>query len=140
MGWIKARNQWATAHSYFWIDLIRIGLGVLLIVKGVEFMSDPEQFGKVMQPFENWPGSWIIMHYVISTHFIGGFFLIFGLFTRISVAFLFPVSIGAVIANALGPVNGLELVWALVTLAACLYFFFNGPGKRSADHYLGILR
>ena len=140
MGWIATRNQWARAHSYIFTDLIRIGLGVLLIVKGVEFMSNPEQFNLVMEPFENWPGSWAIMHYVISTHFVGGFFLIFGLFTRISAAFLIPVAIGAVIANSLGPVNGLDLILAVVTLAACLYFFFNGPGKRSADHYLGILR
>ena len=140
MGWVKTRNQWALAHSYYLTDLIRIGIGVLQIVKGVEFMSNPEQFEEVMKPFKNWPGSWLIMHYVITAHFVAGFFLIFGLLTRWSAAFLIAISIGAVIANTLGQVNGLELILAIVTLAASLYFFYNGPGKRSADHYLGILK
>ena len=140
MGWLKTRNQWAKAHSYIWIDLIRIGIGVLLIVKGVEFMSNPEQFNLVMKPFENWPGSWAIMHYVISAHFVGGFFLIFGLFTRWSAAFQIPILIGAVLANLLGSINSVELTLALVTLAASIYFFYNGPGNRSADSYLKILK
>lgn len=139
MGWIKTRNQWAKAHSYYLIDLFRIALGVILIVKGVEFMSDPAQFEEVMKPFKNWPGSWAIMHYVISAHFVGGFFLIFGLFTRWSAAFQFPILIGAVLVNMKGEIDVLEMVLALATLIACIYFFYNGPGKRSADNYLKLL-
>ena len=136
MGWIKTRNKWANAHSYYWIDLLRIVLGVFLIVKGTDFMSNDMRFQEVMQPFEDWPGSWLIMHYVIGAHFIGGFFLIFGLFTRLSAGILIPVMMGAVLANLLGPIDTLETTLALVTFVACIYFFVNGPGKHSVVYYL----
>lgn len=136
MGRIKTWNKWANAHSYYWIDLIRIGLGVFLIVKGVDFMSNLEQLRIVMKPFENWPGSWAIMHYVVGAHFVGGLFIIFGLLTRWAVALQIPILIGAVLTNILGEMYPLQLLIALITLAACVFFFFYGSGKHSADYYL----
>ena len=73
MGTIKTWNKWANAHSYYGLDLLRLTLGVFLIVKGVSFMSDLDAFITAMQPYENLPGSWIILHYVAAAHFVGGF-------------------------------------------------------------------
>ena len=136
MGRIKTWNKWANAHSYYWIDLIRIALGVFLIVKGVDFMSNLEQLRVVMKPFENWPGSWAIMHYVVGAHFVGGIFIIFGLLTRWAVALQIPILVGAVLTNILGEMVPMQLLVALIILAACVFFFFYGSGKHSADYYL----
>ena len=136
MGRIKTWNKWANAHSYYWIDLIRIALGVFLIVKGVDFMSNLEQLRVVMKPFESWPGSWAIMHYVVGAHFVGGIFIIFGLLTRWAVALQIPILIGAVLTNILGEMVPMQLLVALIILAACVFFFFYGSGKHSADYYL----
>lgn len=136
MGWIKTRNKWANAHSYYWIDIIRVALGVFLIVKGVAFMSDTAQLYEVIKPFENWPGSWLIMHYVVAAHFVGGTFIIFGLFTRLSCGFMIPLLFGAILANLLGATDTVGTIQALVTLPICIYFVINGPGKHSADYYL----
>ena len=40
MGLIKKLNKWANAHTYLSLDLIRVLLGVVFFVKGIEFMSN----------------------------------------------------------------------------------------------------
>jgi uncharacterized membrane protein YphA (DoxX/SURF4 family) len=75
MGTIKTWNKWANAHTYYGLDLLRVALGVFLIVKGITFMSDLDAFIAVMEPYEDMPGSWIILHYVAAAHFVGGFLL-----------------------------------------------------------------
>ena len=57
MGRIKTLNKWANAHTYLPLDLLRMALGVFLIVKGIQFMSDPQEMNVVMEPFKNWPAS-----------------------------------------------------------------------------------
>ena len=136
MGRIKSLNKWANAHTYYPLDLIRVGLGVFLIVKGVGFMSNPEQMAEVFAPFENWPASWLIMHYVIGAHFIGGFFIIVGLLTRWASLLMLPILIGAILVNFIGEMDGQELLLASVVFLLCLFFMIYGSGKHSADYYL----
>jgi len=136
MGTIKALNKWANAHSYYLIDLVRIILGVYLIIKVVDFMSNPAQMNVVMEPFQNWPASWLILHYVIGAHFIGGIFIIVGLLTRWAVLIQIPILIGAILTNLLGEMNVSNLVSASIVLVLCLFFLFYGSGKHSTDNYL----
>lgn len=136
MGRIKSWNKWANAHTYYLLDLIRVALGVFLIVKGISFMSTPEQMTEVMKPFADIPGSWLTMHYVVAAHFVGGFLIIVGLLTRWAVGLQLPILIGAILVNFLGEMNTTNLVLALVILLACLFFLFYGSGKHSADYYL----
>ena len=136
MGRIKTWNKWANAHTNIGFDLLRITLGVFLIVKGVEFMSNTEEMTTVMEPFKNWPASWLILHYIPFAHFAGGFFIIIGLLTRWAVIIQFPLLIGAILTNFLGEMNSTNLILALVTLLVCIFFFFYGSGKHSADYYL----
>ncbi len=136
MGRIKTLNKWANAHTYIPLDLLRVTLGVFLIVKGVEFMSNPAEMAVVMEPFKEWPASWIILHYIPFAHFVGGFFIIVGLLTRWAVLIQFPLLIGAILTNFLGEMNQTNLVLAIITLVVCLFFLVYGSGKRSADYYL----
>ena len=136
MGKIKTLNKWANAHTYYWLDLVRAALGVFLIVKGVDFMSNLEQMVTVMEPFQDMPGSWLIMHYVIAAHFVGGFLIIIGLFTRWAVLSQLPILIGAILTNFLGEMNLTNLLTALVVFLICAFFLFYGGGKHSADYYL----
>lgn len=136
MGTIKTWNKWANAHSYYPLDLIRVALGVFLFVKGVNFMSNLDLFASMMRPFENLPGSWIILHYVAAAHFVGGFFIAIGLLTRWAVSFQFPILFGAIMTNFLGEMVPANLITASVVLLACLFFFVYGSGKHSSDYYL----
>ena len=69
MGTIKTWDKWADAHSYYGLDVLRVALGVFLFVKGVSFMSNLDLFMSMMRPYQDLPGSWIILHYAVSyTH------------------------------------------------------------------------
>ncbi|HMB65036.1 MAG TPA: DoxX family protein [Eudoraea sp.] len=136
MGKIKTLNKWANAHTYYWLDLVRAALGVFLIVKGVDFMSNLEQMVTVMEPFQDMPGSWLIMHYVIAAHFVGGFLIVIGLFTRWAVLTQLPILFGAILTNFLGEMNLPNLLTALIIFLICIFFVFYGGGKHSADYYL----
>lgn len=136
MGRIKTLNKWANAHTYLGLDLLRIALGVFLILKMGVFMSNQTQFIEVMKPFQSWPGSWLIMHYVIGAHFVGGIFIVLGLLTRWAVALQIPILLGAVVVNFIGEWNPGNLFLALGVLLICIFFLFYGSGKHSADYYL----
>ncbi|MEN8788889.1 MAG: DoxX family protein [Flavobacteriaceae bacterium] len=136
MGRIKSLNKWANAHTYVPLDLLRVALGVFLIVKGIEFMSDPVEMAIVMEPFKNWPASWLILHYIPFAHFAGGFFIIIGLLTRWAVTIQFPLLAGAILTNFLGEMNSTNLILSLVTLVVCIFFLFYGSGKHSTDFHL----
>ncbi|MEM7380431.1 MAG: DoxX family protein [Bacteroidota bacterium] len=136
MGRIKTLNKWANAHTYYWLDLIRVALGVFLIAKGVSFMSNLELMTEVMKPFENLPGSWLIMHYVIGAHFVGGFMIIVGFLTRWCALLQIPILIGAILVNFIGIMNLNDLLIATAVFLACIFFVVYGSGKHSADYYL----
>jgi hypothetical protein len=52
------------------------------------------------------------------------------------VAIQFPLLIGAILANFLGSMIPLNLLMASLVLLVCVFFFFYGSGKHSADYYL----
>ncbi|MBT8279938.1 MAG: DoxX family protein [Muriicola sp.] len=136
MGTIKAWNKWANAHTYYGLDLVRAALGVFLILKGVNFMSDAGAMALVMDPFRELPGSMMIIHYVAAAHFVGGFFIIIGLLTRWSVALQIPILLGAILTNFLGVMILSNLIQAVVVFLVCGFFIFYGSGKHSLDYYL----
>ncbi|WP_445383669.1 DoxX family protein [Robiginitalea sp. IMCC43444] len=136
MGRIKTLNKWANAHTYYALDLLRILLGAFLIYKMAIFMSNQQAFSEVIRPFQNWPGSWMIMHYIVGAHFVGGIFIIIGLLTRWAAALQIPILFGAVMANFLGEWHSGEFFLAFGVLLVCLFFLFYGSGKHSVDYYL----
>jgi len=136
MGTIKSLNKWANAHTYYPLDLLRVGLGVFLFVKGIDIMSNHQQMIEVIRPFENIPGGMGILHYVAPAHFVGGFLIVIGLLTRWAVLAQLPILIGAVLVNFIGTMNTTNLILALCVLLVCVFFLFYGSGKHSADYYL----
>lgn len=136
MGQIKTLNKWANAHTYYALDLIRIALGVFLIYKMADFMSNQEAFAEVMRPFRDWPGSWMIMHYIVGAHFVGGIFIIIGLLTRWAAALQIPILFGAVMVNFIGEWHSGQFFLAFGVLLVSLFFLLYGSGKHSVDYYL----
>ncbi|SHI81095.1 Uncharacterized membrane protein YphA, DoxX/SURF4 family [Arenibacter nanhaiticus] len=136
MDTIKSLNKWANAHTYYPLDLLRVALGVFLFIKGIQFMSNPVEMAEIFRPFQNMPmGIWI-MHYVAPAHFIGGFLLVIGLLTRLTVLAQLPILVGAILVNFFGEMNVNNLLLASITFLVCVFFLFYGSGKHSADYYL----
>ncbi len=133
---IKSLNKWANAHTYYPLDLLRIGLGVFLFIKGIDFMSNAEMLMELFKPIQNLAGGMLAVHYVIPAHFIGGILIVFGLLTRWAVIAQLPILIGAVLINFLGEMNTINLLMSIGVLLLCIFFMFYGSGKHSVDKYL----
>ncbi|HKL89854.1 MAG TPA: DoxX family protein [Allomuricauda sp.] len=136
MGLIKKLNKWANAHTYLMLDLIRLLLGIVLFVKGIEFMTNFEEMEKLALPFQNVPGGMIVLHYLVPAHFVGGILIMVGLLTRWAAIAQLPILFGAILTNFLGTMNTNNLMLALIVLLTSLFFVVYGSGKHSVDYYL----
>lgn len=132
---VKNLNKWANAHTYYPLDLIRIALGVFLFLKGTKFIVNSQYLIDLIEPLQGWMGSMMMIHYVAPAHMVGGILIAFGLLTRWSVAAQLPILIGAVAINFVGEMHTGNLILSLVALFLCIFFFFYGSGKHSADYY-----
>ncbi len=135
MGTIKSLNKWANAHTYFPLDLLRIALGILLFIKGINFMANSTILMQLFKPMENLAGGMVIIHYVAPAHFIGGMLIAFGLLTRWAIIAQLPILIGAIAINFVGAMDAANLILATITLLICVFFLFYGSGKHSLDYY-----
>ncbi|GAA4898474.1 DoxX family protein [Flaviramulus aquimarinus] len=132
---IKTLNKWANAHTYLPLDLVRVALGVFLFIKGINFMGNSEMLMELFKPIQNMAGGMLVIHYVAPAHFIGGILIATGLLTRWAILAQLPILIGAIIINFVGDMNSNNLILALITLLACLFFLLYGSGKNSLDYY-----
>lgn len=133
---IKKINKWANLHSYYPLDILRIGLGVFLFTKGFYFMSHSLQLVELIQPIKNYVGELILLHYLVPAHIIGGILIVFGLLTRWALLTQLPILIGAVLINILGEMQVSNFIIASLTLLVAIFFIYFGSGKHSVDYYL----
>ena len=136
MGLIKNLNTCANAHTYLILDLIRVLLGIVLFVKGIEFMSNHEEMEKLAAPFQDVPGGMIFLHYLIPAHFVGGILILVGLLTRWAAIAQIPIIFGAILTNFLGQMNTNNLMLSIIVLLTTLFFIVYGSGRNSVDYYL----
>ena len=135
----KNLENWADTHHPKWIDVLRIVLGIILLAKGILFISDREIILSMLAESSIKFISITIAHYVILAHLFGGLLIAIGLITRIAILFQIPILIGAIIfvdlPRAFQSVNS-DLGFALLVLCLLIFFFFYGSGPLSVDNYL----
>lgn len=131
---------WADAHREYWLDCVRIYLGLALLARGLLLItnSSPGFFVDLMQRSgQSWLTDGILLHYVMIAHFVGGALLTIGFLTRIAAFVQIPILAGAVFfihrqdgLFALG--QSLEL--SALVLFLLVLFTIAGAGKLSLDH------
>ncbi len=132
-------EKWSTTHHPRWLVLPRIALGIVLIAKGISFISNTVSLELLLA--ENSMGlnsSWLPL-FITWLHLICGFLIIIGLFTRWATLFMIPVLLGAVIfVNAPKGVFAAdsEFGYSLAVLLILIFFFIEGGGPVSLDSYL----
>jgi len=136
MDTIKRLNKWANAHTYYSLDIIRIGLGGFIFYKGLYFMSNTLLLADLIEPLKNYVGEIILLHYVVPAHLIGGLLIMIGLLTRWALAAQIPVLVGAVLVNLLGEMSTINLTTASIILILSIFFLIYGSGKHSVDYNL----
>lgn len=139
MNYIKRLEAYKETHHPLWIEILRILLGVLLFIKGVQFVGDTEALKEVIfKKVDFGFGSFLVLHFVGFAHLMGGLLMAIGLITRIAVLVQIPVLIGAVFINLPEGFFGIgsELGFSLLILFLLLFYLGYGSGPLSVDAYM----
>lgn len=143
MNVVQKIEHWGDVHHAKWLDVIRIVLGILILSKGIAFISDTEaQKDWILQ--NNTFGfsglmAMVVVHTVALAHLVGGVLITIGLVTRFAVVVQIPILIGAVffvnLTRGFSPLNS-ELWLSLIVLMLLILFWIVGSGPYSVDHWM----
>jgi putative oxidoreductase len=141
MNFLKNIANWGDTHHPKALDLIRMVLGILLLVKGVVFLNNLPFLREIIlrtKAIDQSPEVvTFIIYYVILVHMIGGVFIFLGLLTRLAALIQIPVVFGAVFfVNILISFFNSELWLSVLVLALLMFFVIIGSGPLSLDRYL----
>ena len=133
-------ESWADRHHPQWIDLLRVILGIIFIIKGVALIEHREQVVMMMEKsnIDLFTFS-LSSQYVIAFDLAGGFLIAIGLLTRLIVLFQLPIVVLSIVFidyhQDLFALNS-ELGYLVLILALVLFFLFYGSGNMSVDHLI----
>jgi putative oxidoreductase len=139
MGTVQQINHRSLAQQPLLFLILRVGLGILLLLKGFSFLSNSSQLEEIILQSRFKTGSAFLVSYIAFAHLFGGVFIIIGLLTRWVVALQLPVLIGAVFFVNMGKdVFGIgsEFWLAVLVLALLILFLIKGAGPLSIDGYM----
>jgi uncharacterized membrane protein YphA (DoxX/SURF4 family) len=119
--------------------LLRIGLGLMLFIKGVGFISHFQELENIIDASHFEAGSLFLAYYVGYAHLLGGLFILMGLFTRFFAFIQLPILIGAVFFinaphSAFNVQTG-ELGFSIVVLLLLIFFAIEGSGPYSVGRF-----
>lgn len=139
MGLKKNCTSWLNENRDMAIEALRIYLGISLLIKGIKFLTDPEQAAQYMD-MTNLPFfDFLSIHVVAIVHIACGFLLAIGLITRIAALIQVPLLLGAVFFVHLQQgmfSRGQDLEYVILVLLLLLVFVIYGAGQLSVDHIL----
>jgi putative oxidoreductase len=137
---IKFRN-WGDAHHPKMLDIIRMLVGLLLVVKGyvyfihAGYIRDLIIENKLINQSEDLISA--IIFYTTYVQLVGGTMIFLGLFTRLAAILLLPIVFGAIFfVNILNPFFNAELWLSILVMALLVLFIVIGSGPLSLDRFL----
>ncbi len=140
MSTMQQIKTWSASHHPRWLVIVRIGLGLFLLAKGINFMRDSQLLERLIgggtSIAEN-TTHWLPI-LITWAHLLGGVLLTIGLMTRLVALLQLPILIGAIIfltTQKGGFVPESELWLAILTLLLVVFFFIEGSGPISLDAY-----
>lgn len=143
MNTVQKIEHWGDDHHAKWLDAIRIVLGILILSKGISFVSDTEVLQRLFVQNRVYSFSGLMLmaltHVVAFAHLVGGILIVLGLVTRFAVVIQIPILIGAVffvnLSGGFSPLNS-ELWLSLIVLMLLILFWVVGSGPYSVDHWM----
>jgi len=125
--------------NHRWIVIVRIGLGICLFIKGIQFVENNSIIRKVFSESLLLQNYYWLQMFIPWIHILGGVFIIIGLFTRFAVLIQIPIVICAIIFvnTNKGIFEGEKnLFLSIVILILLIVFLIEGGGHLSWDKYL----
>lgn len=132
-------SQWGHTYQSFLLLIARLVLGVVLIVKGLFFISHAQQLKELILQSRFAAGVGFFAAYITFAHLFGAVFLIVGLFTRTAAVLQVPVLLGAIffILPAQSTTDfGSDFILSLMVFVLLIAVLWKGAGTISMDHYL----
>jgi len=121
-----------------WLTILRIGLGFILVWKGIVFIRDTS----ILQSMIEHTGIGIfsknaqVLSFIVAfLSLLCGLFIGSGLFTKTSSVIQIPILIVAVFFVNMRNQTGFELVLSIITLLLLILFAIKGSGTLSADEF-----
>jgi putative oxidoreductase len=137
---IQQLRTWSATHHPRWLVIIRIGLGLFLMAKGINFMRDSTLLDGILYgnaAHANNDTHWLPI-IITWANLLGGLMILLGLWTRLVALLQLPILIGAIIfinvqKGGFAPES--ELGLAILTLLLVMFFLVEGSGPLSLDTY-----
>ena len=133
-------RNWSAAHHPRWLVIVRIGLGLFLMAKGINFMRDSALLDRLLYSSVTLADNethWLPL-IITWANLLGGFMILIGLWTRLMCLLQLPILIGAIIfinSQKGGFAPESELGLAILTLILVIFFLIEGSGPLSLDAY-----
>lgn len=138
MGTMTRFYHWNHTHQSFLLLIVRIVLGLILLAKGIFFISNAEHLKQLILSSRFEAGVSFLTAYITFAHLFGGVFIIIGLLTRLAVVLQIPVLLGALFfvlpQQSLDAGSGFIL--SLIVLGLLIFILIKGSGEISMDAYL----
>jgi len=136
MNLLQRLEYWGDRHHPRWMDIVRIALGIFLVYKGVDFLSNMSDLVTLMSSETSFGSFAYVLagHYTAFAHILGGILLIVGVLTRFACIIQIPVLLGALFfvstnKEMLKPYS--EILLTVVVLLLLIYFLIAGNGPWS---------
>jgi putative oxidoreductase len=136
MNIVQRLEYWGDHHHPKWMDIIRIGLGLFLCYKGIDFLTNMSAIPNLLSNKMSF-GSFttmLLVNFIAFAHLLGGFLLVMGMLTRFACILQIPILIGAIVlnnssGNIFRPFS--ELTLSILVLILLVYFLIAGNGPWS---------
>jgi putative oxidoreductase len=134
-------RNWSAAHHPRWLIVVRVGLGLFLMVKGINFMRDTTLLDRLLFGNASLAGNephWLPL-LITWADLLGGLLILLGLWTRLIALLQLPILVGAILfinsqrGGGIAPDS--ELGLAILTLLLVIFFLIEGSGPLSLDAY-----
>ncbi len=139
MNVVQKIEVWGDTHHTRFAEIVRIGLGLVILAKGLYFISDTDALDGMIRNSRFEFVTFMLSHYVATMHLVGGILITIGLLTRWAIAFQLPILAGAIFfinkIDSFSAINSEFSLSVLVFLLLC-FFFVYGSGQWSVDEYM----
>jgi putative oxidoreductase len=137
MDYLVKIKAWGDSHHRSWMDPLRMAFGVALMLKGLYYIYNSEYAIHWLQSglfFKEAAGSIALL--LAFFHISLGLLIMLGALTRFASALLAPVILIAVAFANPELTNPLEILFSIMVLGLCVFFFIEGSGKFSIYAYM----
>jgi putative oxidoreductase len=128
--------NWNHAHQSYLLLLVRVALGVILLVKGIFFISHAQLLKELILESRFAAGVGFLAAYTTFAHLFGGVFLILGLLTRWAAVLQLPVLLGAIFFILPEQELRSDFALSIIVLILLILVLIKGAGEFSMDAYL----